>query len=149
MHNVALLEAVSVLLWSVSPLSISHPGERGGQRGEGMINHAQIPQSPQACLGEYMSPPGGSLQKNSPLSYVLIGKHTPHERQTATVEGGILLLDKYLTLSLEFTPPTVKKWDDRQVRIEQMWSPHLRTQPKKDIIWGQYGANNVVSGGQR
>lgn len=94
-YNMALLEAVSALPQPVRPLGISHPGERGGQQREGMINHAQIPRGPQACLGEYMSPPGGSLREISPLSSVLIGKHTPHERHICHCGGGeILLQDK-------------------------------------------------------
>lgn len=55
----------------VRPLGISHPGERGGQRGERMINHAQIPLNPQACLGEYMSPPGGSWWEITPSTVFL------------------------------------------------------------------------------
>ncbi|KAK2903924.1 hypothetical protein Q8A73_010581 [Channa argus] len=47
-------------------LLVSHTQVREeGSGEEGMINHAQTPQDPQACLGEYMSPPGGSWHRST------------------------------------------------------------------------------------
>ena len=88
--NAALLSSVRSRAPAAAcrPLGISPPGERGGQQRKGMINHAQIPQ---ACLGEYMSPPGGSLWEITPLplfSFSVLIEHNPlHEiHDTATVE---------------------------------------------------------------
>lgn len=71
----------------------SHTQVREEGRGEeGMINHALIPFDPQACLSEYMSPPGGSFFGISPPSFplfpsVLPGTHRGHNH--ATVEGAL------------------------------------------------------------
>lgn len=76
------------------PLGISHPGERGGHGRERMINHTQIPLRLQACLGECMSPRGGSLWESSPLSSIWIVERNPPMKDTLPWKWAVKLLQE-------------------------------------------------------
>lgn len=72
-HNVALSKAVSDFVSQPQPVLcqaswyLTPRWERRAAEEKGWSITLRSPLDPQACLGEYMSPPGGSLWEIAPL----------------------------------------------------------------------------------
>lgn len=110
---------------------VSHTQVREEGTGEeGMINHAQTPWDPQACLGEYISPPGGSWWEITPtvcfLSSVLIGKYsmTLGMRNSIQFNTCKVMCDPLISCVLNQAHNKCLKTDFEIVEILMTWSTH-------------------------